>query len=119
MKSSIIRAEANQPELQKLKRYTQLVYALQAIGIFIPFLYLLGLGLNAMHMSRVQDSALLRSHFRWQIRTFWFGLLWVLLGWMLLAIYVGLLVLLANLVWVIYRVLKGWLNLDKEQPMYQ
>lgn len=106
------------PSEQKLKQLAQMIYIIQGIGVLIPILFLVALVLNAMRMSSIQDSPLIRSHFRWQLRTFWFGLLWVLLGWMLLAVYIGLPILFINTGWVIYRIVKGWLSLKSDQLMY-
>lgn len=61
----------------------------------------------------------LESHFRWQIRTFWFGLLWAVIGVISFIILVGWFVLAANYIWMIYRVVKGWLNFNAAKPMYR
>ena len=59
----------------------------------------------------------LESHFRWQIRTFWFGLLWAVLGAMLFVLIVGWFILAADAIWIIYRIVKGWLNLSENRPV--
>src|SRR6266699_1458057 len=59
----------------------------------------------------------LESHFRWQIRTFWFGLLWVTLCVLFIVMTLGIGILIAWLplgvvgLWFIYRVARGWLRL--------
>jgi len=62
------------------------------------------------------------SHFRWQIRTFWYGLLWVSVLAMLFVTVIGIPVAFAGLgilsVWVIYRIARGWLRLRDRRPMY-
>jgi len=62
------------------------------------------------------------SHFRWQIRTFWFALLWLLLGVLLIVTLVGAPVGLGLLtlvtLWLIYRIVRGWMRLADRQPMY-
>ena len=62
------------------------------------------------------------SHFRWQIRTFWFALLWLLLGVLLIVTLVGAPVGLGMLavvtLWLIYRIVRGWMRLADRQPMY-
>jgi len=62
------------------------------------------------------------SHFRWQIRTFWFALLWLLLGILLIVTLVGAPVGLGMLalvtLWLIYRIARGWMRLADRQPMY-
>jgi len=62
------------------------------------------------------------SHYRWQIRTFWFALLWALIGWglvfTLIGAVVGIPILIALTLWLIYRIGRGWLRLNARQPMY-
>jgi uncharacterized membrane protein len=62
------------------------------------------------------------SHYRWQIRTFWFALLWALIGWALVITIVGAVVgvpiLIALTLWLIYRIGRGWLRLRDRRPMY-
>lgn len=63
----------------------------------------------------------LDSHFGWQIRTFWYALLWVvvalLLAFTVLGLPLGVLVVLAAGIWVLYRIIRGWLALTGEKPM--
>jgi uncharacterized membrane protein len=62
------------------------------------------------------------SHYRWQIRTFWYALLWFLVGWALIITLVGALVgvpvLIALTIWLLYRIARGWLRLNDRKPMY-
>jgi uncharacterized membrane protein len=62
------------------------------------------------------------SHFRWQIRTFWFTALWCLVGAIVFITLVGiplaLAVFFAAGLWAIYRIVRGWLNLRDRKPMY-
>jgi len=62
------------------------------------------------------------SHYRWQIRTFWFALLWAIIGWVLIFTFVGIVigvpVLIALTLWLIYRIARGWLRLRDHKPMY-
>ena len=66
----------------------------------------------------------LQSHFRWQIRTFWFGALWVLLCGLFIVFTLGIGLLIAWVplgvvgLWFIYRIARGWLRLVDRQPMY-
>jgi uncharacterized membrane protein len=76
--------------------------------------------LNYVKRSDVRGT-FLESHFRWQIRTFWFALLWALLALLLAFTVVGLPVawgvaVIAG-VWVLYRIIRGWLALVSERPM--
>jgi len=63
------------------------------------------------------------SHYRWQIRTFWFALLWLLIAMLLVVTLVGapvgLGLLVALTIWLIYRIARGWLRLTDKRPMYE
>ena len=67
----------------------------------------------------------LESHFRWQIRTFWFSWLWIVvvsvIALPLMLILVGFVFAYVGLgivgIWVIYRVVRGWLALRDGVPM--
>jgi uncharacterized membrane protein len=61
----------------------------------------------------------LESHFTWQIRTFWYGLLWgalclVFIWTLIVPIVLGGF----GFVWFIYRIVKGWVRLNDGHPMY-
>jgi uncharacterized membrane protein len=62
------------------------------------------------------------SHYRWQIRTFWFALLWFCVGWLFIVTIIGAIVgipiLIALTVWLIYRIARGWMRLGDRRPMY-
>ena len=62
------------------------------------------------------------SHYRWQIRTFWFALLWLIIALLLVATVVGspvgLGMLLAVTLWLVYRISRGWIRLLNRQAMY-
>jgi uncharacterized membrane protein len=58
------------------------------------------------------------SHYRWQIRTFWFALLWAILGMLSLIVLIGIPILIALTAWLIYRIVRGWLRLRARHPMY-
>ena len=63
----------------------------------------------------------LDSHFSWQLRTFWFALLWVVIGWLMIVTIIGAVIgvplLLGVGVWVLYRIARGWINLADRKPM--
>jgi len=79
--------------------------------------------LNYVERSEVRGTWL-ESHFRWQIRTFWFGLLWVTLCGLFIVATLGIGLLIAWLpltlvgLWFIYRIVRGWLRLMDHLPMY-
>jgi uncharacterized membrane protein len=76
--------------------------------------------LNYVKRSEVRGTWL-DSHFSWQIRTFWFALLWVLIGGVLFITMIGIPVAvvlwIATGIWVLYRVIRGWLALVSEKTL--
>lgn len=63
----------------------------------------------------------LESHFRWQIRTFWFAALWLLIALLLIVTIIGILFAWILFIgiggWVIYRIARGWLALINREPL--
>ncbi len=107
---------ANEEQLKSLKDLTQVVYILYALSYFTGITAIVGIIINYV---KLDDAAgtWLESHFRWQIRTFWFGMLWAVLGAITIVFVVGFAILFANFCWVVYRIVKGWLNLSENKPM--
>ncbi|VVC84976.1 hypothetical protein [Sideroxydans sp. CL21] len=101
---------------RSLKSLVQVVYVLYALSYFTGITAVVGIIINYV---KREDAAgtWLESHFRWQIRTFWFGLLWAVIGAVTVFIAIGFAVLFANFCWIIYRIVKGWLNLNDNKPM--
>ena len=103
-------------KLKSLKTITTVVYALQALGFFNGLTWIVAIIINYVKKDEVAGTWL-ESHFRWQIRTFWFGLLWGVIGGVLSLILIGFIVLAADAIWIIYRIVKGWLNLVDGKPV--
>jgi uncharacterized membrane protein len=76
--------------------------------------------LNYVKRSEVRGTWL-DSHFSWQIRTFWFALLWLALGGVLFLMVVGIpfafVVWFATGIWVLYRIIRGWLALSSQKEL--
>lgn len=94
------------------------VYALHLLFFYTVLLPIVGVILNYIKADDARGSWL-ASHYRWQVRTFWFGLLWsiVILPLMLIPIVNGI-VGFVWIVWWLYRNIKGWLRLSERKPMY-
>lgn len=64
----------------------------------------------------------LESHYRWQIRTFWFSIFWVLVAAILVITVIGIpvafAILIAITIWLVYRIWRGWMRLMDRRPMY-
>ncbi|MBK9161901.1 MAG: hypothetical protein IPM27_10140 [Nitrosomonadales bacterium] len=113
---------------ERLKSLTRTGYILYALTIFTGITCFIAIIINYVNKSAVVGTWL-ESHFSWQIRTFWVGLLGNVIGVPLTAeigaamrsevIYAGLVMAwyIALATWLAYRVLKGWRNLNDSKPM--
>ncbi len=99
------------------KTLTIVIYVLQAASMFLVVTIVVAVILNYVKRGDVEGSWL-ASHFRWQIRTFWFGMLWMVVGLVGLYFFIGFFILIANGVWVLYRIIRGLLRLHSNLPMY-
>jgi uncharacterized membrane protein len=122
-----------------LVSYTNVIYALHSLSVLIgvtspvtvvgSFVFgipsIIAVIMNYARQSEARGTYL-ESHFSWQIRTFWFAVLWGLVifgvSLVLMLILIGFVTLPAGLallgVWVIYRVIRGWLALRDRRPVY-
>jgi uncharacterized membrane protein len=96
---------------------TKIIYLLQALGYVTGLSYIAAVIINYVKIDEVQGTWL-ESHFRWQIRTFWYSLLWYFLGGLLLFIGIGYLLIVFTTFWVLYRIIKGWLRVMDHKGMY-
>ena len=123
----------SESSLEGLKAWTHVIYGLHACSViagivtpaFIVTAFLLGWpSIIAVILNYVKRreavGTFVESHFRWQIRTFWFAALWCLIGlvlWVtLIGIPVALVLWVATGFWVAYRVIRGWLLLNDGKP---
>jgi uncharacterized membrane protein len=110
-------AQINSPVETGLQRLAMIVYGLQAASLLTGSLTLFaGVIINYVRMEDVQGSWI-ESHFRWQTRTFWYTLLWLVIGSVTTLILIGWAILLAASLWLIYRIVKGWLYLNEQRAM--
>jgi len=100
-----------------LKTITHVVYGLQAATFLTLIACIPAVIINYVKMDDV-DNDLIASHFRWQIRTFWFFLLWAIIGGLLSFVFIGFGIVAAAFIWLMYRIIKGWLRLSEDKAMY-
>jgi uncharacterized membrane protein len=111
-----------------------LVYALHALSLLIGITtaativgaFVFGLPsiaaviVNYLKRSEARGT-FLESHFRWQIRSFWFALLWFLIAAVLFASFIGIPLAIGIFIgvgiWLIYRIARGWLALRDRKPI--
>jgi uncharacterized membrane protein len=122
------------PAPEGLVRLTHLIYGLHAFSAFMGVVSsvavvtafvtgwpsILAVILNYVKRPDVRGTAL-ESHFRWQIRTFWFAVLWITLAIVLFVTIIGIplawLLVVATGLWVLYRIVRGWLALLEGKPL--
>ncbi len=107
---------ATDEQLASLKTLNHVTYGLYALSLFAGVTAIVAIVLNYIKRDDARGTWL-ESHFTWQIRTFWWGLLWGVLGWLTFLILVGWIVWGVAFVWLVYRIAKGWLNLNDNKPM--
>lgn len=99
------------------RQLAAMVYALQAVAFFAGITIIAGVIINHVKRDEVAGTWL-ESHFTWQIRTFWWCLAWTALGLILLVVLIGIPILVASAIWLLYRIIKGWIRLSEGKPMY-
>lgn len=106
------------PPLQaELKNLALLVYILQGLGFVTGGLtWVAAMMVNYIKLDSVRGSWL-ESHFRWQLNTFWYGLLWWIVGLVLWLLLLGWLVWGLLSLWALYRVVRGALALNDNKPI--
>ena len=123
--------------MDSLITWTKVVYALHAfslltgiigtatlVGAFLTgWPSIIAVILNYIKRSEARGTWL-ESHFRWQIRTFWFGLLSISLcvSFIIVTLGIGLLFMWLPItlvgLWLVYRIIRGWVTLSDDRPMY-
>lgn len=119
--------QAGQPS-ENMVTLTHLIYALHGFAVFTGVIgsatilgsfiasvpSIIAVVLNYLKQDAVRGTWL-ESHFRWQIRTFWFAVLWVMvavmLGLTIIGLPVAMMLLIGASLWVLYRVVRGWWTL--------
>lgn len=101
-----------------LRRLVAIVYGLQAAGLVLGLTFFAAVIVNYLRRNQAAGTWL-ESHFTWQIRTFWWSLAWTILGLATAVVLVGFLILLASAVWYVYRIVRGWVELNDGQPIYR
>ena len=100
------------------KKYTYAVYILQALSFVLLVTAVIGIIINYIKDEDVKGTWL-ESHFEWQKNTFWYGLLWIVLGVLTAFLVVGYVVLGIAAIWLIYRIAKGWIYLVDGKELYR
>ncbi|MBC8749016.1 putative membrane protein [Paraburkholderia sp. WC7.3g] len=108
---------AMEPERERsLRTLTHVLYALYAVHWLTGGLtILIAIIINYVKRPDVAGTPY-EAHFEWQIRTFWLGLVGYAIGALLLLVVIGIPLLWAVSIWMLYRIIKGWLYLYDNKP---
>lgn len=117
-KSGAAPAVAHPPTEKELalSKMAHTAYALYGAAFIFPLSAIAGVVMAYLKHSEAQGTWL-ESHFRWQIHTFWFMLLWSIIAMATFFILIGWLILAATVIWYIYRIVLGWVSLAERRPI--
>jgi uncharacterized membrane protein len=108
--------------LEEAKQFARIMYVAHALTFFFSLGMLSFIPLIVNYVKRpYTEGTLVYSHHTWMIRSFWFYILWVVVGGVLFMTFIG--IPLAWLVWVgawlwkAYRLIKGFVDLNNNRPM--
>ncbi|HEY8220294.1 MAG TPA: hypothetical protein VIF86_09330 [Methylobacter sp.] len=103
--------------LNSLKRLATVVYLCQVLAFaFAGLPLLVGVVINYMKQDKVKGT-FLESHFDWQIKTAWIALAGLALAGLTFELGIGLFVLIATIMLMVYRIVVGWNALASDQPV--
>lgn len=117
-----------------LVRLTHVIYALHALSVIMGFIgsafiittFLTGWpSIIAVIINYIKRGDVcgtyLDSHFGWQIRTFWYALLWMTIAAILFMTVIGIvlayIIAVGAGIWISYRIIRGWIALNEDRSM--
>lgn len=103
-------------EPQKARNLLLITYILFGLSLINGLTAIAGVIISHIKVGEVTDP-MLQSHYRWLIRTFWWGLVGGIVGMVLTWIFIGFLILVAVFIWYVFRLVKGFLRFNDGQPI--
>jgi len=104
-------------KMSSLRKLTIAVYVCQILAFaFAGLPLLVGAAINLMKQDDVKGTWL-ESHFDWQIKTAWIALAGLALGGLTFELGIGLFILIATVMLLVYRIVVGWNALSSDQPV--
>jgi uncharacterized membrane protein len=93
----------------------KIIYILYLVGLAVGITSIVGLVMAYVNKDEAPDW--LKTHYQFQIRTFWIACLYCLIGFVLTFVLIGVLVFIFTAIWLIIRVVKGFKFLEQRQPV--
>jgi len=112
MPETPIAPAAQPPSTEKTARIVYILY-LSSLAFGMTSI----VGVVMAYIYEGEAPAWLKTHYRFQIRTFWIGLLYVVVGGILSLVFIGFAVLVFVAVWLVVRCVKGLQALERGQPV--
>lgn len=95
----------------------QIAFAIYILYLANIFLALTGIvGVVMAYVFHGDGPGWLQSHYRFQIRTFWIGILYSVISIVLMFVMVGYVLALLVVLWLVIRCAKGMKHLSRGQP---
>ena len=91
------------------------IYVLYFLGYFTGITAIIGV--IVAHVKLGTGDAMLDTHYRYQIYTFWIGVLYLVVGTILLIVLIGFVVYAWWFIWSLIRNIKGTLLLNENRPI--
>lgn len=108
-------ADGLSAEVESERTFVLVAYVLHLAGGILAVPSIAGVVVN--YTKRGEADELFATHHSWMIRTFWWAVLWILLGWLTKLFYVGYAVLGLAWIWYLYRHVFGLIRLANGDPM--
>jgi uncharacterized membrane protein len=104
----------NETVVERDATMTRIIYVLYLIGVATGITAIVGVVMAYVYQDDAPDWQ--KSHYRFQIRTFWIGLLYMCISIALMMVLVGFLLMLLSVLWWIIRCVKGMKYVDEHKP---
>ena len=140
--SNQVKDTMNSDKRRSLITYNHITYLLYVVSYFTAgLLWIVPIVMNYAKRHDA-DGSWLATHFDWQIKTFWYSIVWFVLGIVIIAFAlggfgvsmltdssnnmaigsvllagVGLLIMLFTFIWHLYRIIRGWIALTDNRPV--
>lgn len=110
-------SEHNQSETKS--SIAKVIYLLYIISTIIGITGVIGLVMAYVNIDATDENSehWLQSHYQFQIRTFWIGLLYIVVGFSTSLFLIGYLILVFTFFWIIIRCAKGLKQLENKQAV--
>ncbi|WP_237260325.1 DUF4870 family protein [Thiomicrospira sp. S5] len=111
-------ASEARPSIEEMTRsnstYAKIIYILYLVGLVMGLTAIIGVVMAYVKRSEPEMPVWLKTHFDFQIQTFWYGVIYLLVGILLATVFIGAVVLVWWMIWLIIRSVKGLSALDRQ-----